>query len=321
MTETTAWLDRRQVPVYVGAIIVGTLCGLLTPDLGTALTGLINPALAALLYVTFLQVPIAELGRALRDLRFASAVLVVNFLVVPLVVAGLIRFAPDDRGIRIGILLVLLCPCVDYVVVFTRLAGGASVRLLATTPALLLVQLLMLPLYLTLFFDDDLADALDVRPFVEAFLVVIVIPLALAWITQWASRRTTLAQRVERVGEVAMVPLMVAVLVIITASQVPQLDGRFGDVVAVAPIYVVFLAVMVILGAWLSRAWRLDVGARRAVAVSGATRNTLVIMPLALALPAGLEVAAAVVVLQTLVEVIGMAICVRAVPRLIPDRA
>jgi ACR3 family arsenite efflux pump ArsB len=55
------------------------------------------------------------------------------------------------------------------------------------------------------------------------------------------------------------------------------------------------------------------------VAFSGATRNSLVVMPLAIALPAGMEITAAVIVAQTLVEVVGMAICVRAVPALIKN--
>ncbi|MFZ2240603.1 MAG: arsenic resistance protein, partial [Gordonia amarae] len=48
-------------------------------------------------------------------------------------------------------------------------------------------------------------------------------------------------------------------------------------------------------------------------------RNSLVVMPLAIALPDGMEIAPAVIVTQTLVEVIGMAICVRVVPALIKD--
>jgi arsenite transporter len=49
-----------------------------------------------LLYVTFLQVPIAELARSLRDGRFPAAALVVNFAVVPLIVATMFTFLPGD---------------------------------------------------------------------------------------------------------------------------------------------------------------------------------------------------------------------------------
>ncbi|MGB7363451.1 MAG: arsenic resistance protein, partial [Rhodococcus sp. (in: high G+C Gram-positive bacteria)] len=61
------------------------------------------------------------------------------------------------------------------------------------------------------------------------------------------------------------------------------------------------------------------VPATRALVFSGATRNSLVVLPLALALPPALSLAAVVVVTQTLVELIGMVLYVRYVPRLVPD--
>lgn len=94
--------------------------------------------LGALLYATFLQVPFTAVGRAIRGGRFLSAVLVLNFVLVPVVVYGLTRFLPDDRAVLLGVLLVLLTPCVDYVIVFSGLAGGSADRLLAATPLLML---------------------------------------------------------------------------------------------------------------------------------------------------------------------------------------
>ncbi|CAM5272788.1 Arsenic resistance protein OS=Streptomyces microflavus OX=1919 GN=Smic_01100 PE=3 SV=1 [Streptomyces microflavus] len=75
---------------------------------------------------------------------------------------------------------------------------------------------------------------------------------------------------------------------------------------------------MAFAGKLVARLFRLDTPASRAVVFSGATRNSLVVLPLALALPDALSVAAAVVVAQTLVEVLGMVLYVRLVPRLVP---
>ena len=57
--------------------------------------------------------------------------------------------------------------------------------------------------------------------------------------------------------------------------------------------------------------------AARAVIFSGATRNSLVVLPLALALPEPLALAALVVVTQTLVELIGMVLYVRFLPLIV----
>ncbi|MGW2343745.1 arsenic resistance protein [Streptomyces sp. NPDC001661] len=310
-------MERRQVPVYLGAMVVGGGVGVVAPGVGGGLERGINPVLAALLYVTFLQVPAAELLRSMRAGRFLGAALSVNFLAVPLVVAAMFTFLPDAQAIRLGVLLVLLCPCVDYVIVFSGLAGAASGRLLAATPLLLLAQMVLLPGYLYLFMGEGLGDVVEAGPFVEAFLTLIVAPLALAWLTQaWAARRPA-GQRVSDAMGTAMVPLMAATLLTVVASQLPKLDDNLGDVARVVPFYVLFLLVMAFAGRAVARLFRLDTSSGRAVVFTGATRNSLVVLPLALSLPDPLAVAAVVVVTQTLVEVVGMVVYVRTVPRLL----
>ncbi|MEV6710463.1 bile acid:sodium symporter [Lentzea sp. NPDC051208] len=309
MPGFVAGIERHQVAVYLGALAAGAVAGWAAPGAGPTLEHAINPVLAALLYVTFLQVPVAELGRSLRAGRFLGAALVVNFVVVPLVVAALFTFLPDDQAVRLGVLLVLLTPCVDYVIVFSGLAGGDSRSLLAATPLLLLAQMVLLPGYLWLFLGSGLA-VVEPGPFVEAFVVLIVIPLALAWLTQaWAGRI---------IGTISttMVPLMAATLFAVVASQVPKLGGDLAQVARVVPFYVVFLVVMAFAGLPVARLFRLDVTSGRAIVFTGATRNSLVVLPLALALPD--DLAAVVVVTQTLVEVVGMVVYVRVVPRLLP---
>lgn len=68
-----AGMERHQVAVYVSALAVGALMGWAAPGAGPVWEHAINPVLAALLYVTFLQVPAAELGRCLRAGRFLGA--------------------------------------------------------------------------------------------------------------------------------------------------------------------------------------------------------------------------------------------------------
>ncbi|MBL0776001.1 arsenic resistance protein [Streptomyces albidoflavus] len=311
-------MEVHQVAVYVGAMVTGALVGWAAPGIAPGLEHAVNPVLGALLFVTFLQVPAAELFRSLRDGRFLAAVLVVNFLVVPLVVAAVFVLLPADQAVRIGVLLVLLCPCVDYVIVFSGLAGGSSRRLLAATPLLLVAQMVLLPGFLYLFMGAELAEVVDVGPFVEAFLVLIVIPLALAWTVQgWAARRPAGRRAADAAGT-AMVPLMAATLLAVVASQVPRIGDSLGDVAAVVPFYAAFLVIMALAGRAVARLFRLPSPAGRAVVFSGATRNSLVVLPLALALPDRFAAAGAVVVTQTLVEVVGMVVYVRVVPRLVP---
>jgi len=143
--EIRECLESNQVVLYFSAVITAAMTAFLIPGTGS-MESAINPALAFMLFVTFLQVPLSELGQAFTRLRFLSALLVANFICVPLLVTVLLPFVPDDPMIRLGVLLVLLAPCIDYVVTFSHLGRSDARLLLAATPALLIVQMLVLPL-------------------------------------------------------------------------------------------------------------------------------------------------------------------------------
>lgn len=316
-----ARMEDHQVAVYVAAITVGLICGLTAPEAGAQLEIGIAPVLAALLYATFLQVPAAQLLRSLRAGRFLSATLVMNFVAVPLVVTVMFFLLPGDDALRLGFLLVMLNPCIDYVIAFCRIAGGNSQQLLAATPLLLIVQMLLLPLFLLLFLGSDLADVVEAGPFVEAFLIFIVAPLTLAWATQaWAARKPA-GRKLTAAAENAMVPLMAATLLLVVSSQIPKLDGDLTEVAGLAPFFVGFLVLMPLIALAVTRLFYLPPTDGRAIAFTGATRNGLVLLPLALALPDTFAIAAVVMVFQTLIEIIGMVVYIHLFPRLFPASA
>ena len=317
-----AALERHQVALYLAGIAAGAVVGWAVPG-ADAWAVLVEPVLALLLLATFLAVPFAALGAGLRDGRFLGALLVLNFVVVPAVVFGLSRFVAHDDALLVGVLLVLLAPCVDYVIAFTALAGGAAERLLAAAPLLMLVQLVVLPVLLRVVAGEAAVAAVDVGPFVRALVMLILVPLALAALLQWGAVRGRGGVRDTAAGVVrgftaAMVPLMVVTLFTVVASQIRGVGERLPALAAVVPLFVAFAAVMVALGVVAARWARLDVPAGRALVFSGATRNSLVVLPLALALPASLDPAPLVVVTQTLVELGAMVSLVRLVPRLLP---
>ena len=317
-----AALERHQVALYLAGIAAGAVVGWAVPG-ADAWAVLVEPVLALLLLATFLAVPFAALGAGLRDGRFLGALLVLNFVVVPAVVFGLSRFVAHDDALLVGVLLVLLAPCVDYVIAFTALAGGAAERLLAAAPLLMLVQLVVLPVLLRVVAGEAAVAAVDVGPFVRALVMLILVPLALAALLQWGAVRGRGGVRDTAAGVVrgftaAMVPLMVVTLFTVVASQIRGVGERLPALAAVVPLFAAFAAVMVALGVVAARWARLDVPAGRALVFSGVTRNSLVVLPLALALPASLDPAPLVVVTQTLVELGAMVSLVRLVPRLLP---
>ncbi len=311
-------LERNQIPVYAAALLAGVTIGLASPATGSALEAAIYPVLGVLLYATFLQVPFTELRSAAASGKFLAATLVLNFLFVPVVVFLLSRFVAGEPAVLLGVLLVLLTPCIDYVIVFSGLGGSDERKVLAATPVLMAAQIVALPVYLWLFMGSEFLTVFSAGPFLEAFLLLIVLPLGLAITTQYVKVRRSSVGSVVRRWDSAMgylpVPFLALTLLAVVASQIPKLVGAFSQVIGVVPIYMAFLVVMALLGRITARLFSLDVRTGRALVFTGATRNSLVVLPLALVLPDAYSLTPAIVVTQTLVELVGMLVYIRAVP-------
>lgn len=311
-------MERHQVALYLAGLGIGGAVGLSAPSLAHPAEIAVLPVLALLLYATFLAIPFGRIGPALGDRRFLTAILVLNFVLVPIVVWLLSRIVAHDQVLLVGVLFVLLTPCIDYVIVFAGLAGGDEGRLLAAAPLLMFAQMLLLPAYLWLMVGAEFVGSVEFGPFLEAFVLIIALPLVAAALTQLTARRTRAAAGWQRLAQGAMVPLMVMTLAVVVASQIAAVGAQLGALLLVVPVYVLFAAVMVAVGAVFSRWGGMDVAARRGLTFSGVTRNSLVILPLVLALPAAYDLAPLVVVTQTLVELIVMVVLVRLMPRVIP---
>lgn len=315
------WLETRQIAVYLVAIGLGIAVGTMVPDAAEPLERAITPVLAALLYTTFLQVPLADLRGAMANRRFVVALLVANFVAVPVLVWALFQLAPSRPAIQLGVLLVLLTPCIDYVVVFTHMGRGNARLVLAATPILLIVQILLLPLYLWLFLGTGTAHLLRPGPFLEAFLWLIAAPLILAWLTEfWAGRHAS-GKRLTETLAWGPVPLMALTLFLVIGAEVPRIENALDDVLGVVPLYVAFVIAAPVIGWAIARLFRLDAGAGRALVFSASTRNSLVVLPLALAAPFDGGLVAAVVVTQTLVELLAELAYIRLIPMLMTSRA
>lgn len=308
-------LERNQVWAYLAAILLGLAIGSFAQGVAPTFELLLWPALALLLYATFTQVRLDQLPAAFKDGAFISAALIGNFLVLPVLIFGVLMLAPDDPAIRLGLLLVLLVPCTDWFITFAHQAGGDLRRAIAITPALLIFQMLLLPLYLWLFMGEGFMEIVSAGRMVTVFAVVIVLPLVLAWLTElWAGKRTSRATLVKKIGWFP-VPLLALVLFLIAASQVEAALASLPVIGDILLACVVFLVGAVICGLAIGKAFKLPIPQARTLVFTLTTRNSFVVLPFALALPATWEMAAIVIVFQSLIELFAMLALLWLVPR------
>lgn len=318
MQRCSDFFQVHQIWLYLTAVSAGLLIGLATPEFAPTLTTGINMSLGLLLYATFLAIPLTDFFSSFKDLRFLTSATVINFAVAPIVAYILTRFILGYPALVLGVLLVLLAPCIDYVIVFTRISGGAHEKLLASTPFLMLLQIASIPLYLGWFTGGAALQSIDPRPFLEAFLYLIVAPLLAAALTQCLSQRFNLLRFVEDAMDFLMVPLMMIVLFLVVGSQIFNVAHSAQEILYAVPIYILFLVIMGPAGSFMAKIFGLPPRERRAIAFTGATRNSLVVLPLAVAMSAQYPLIPAIVVCQTIIEILGMLVYTKAVPKLIP---
>lgn len=300
-------LERYQVWIYLCTIAFGLGLGIAAPGIAPLLDFLLWPILALLLFTTFIQVPLWQLPGAFRDFRFVASLLFGNFVLLPLLVAVMIQFLPENPAQRLGVLLVLLVPCTDWFITFTKLGGGDTLRAITITPVNLVGQMLLLPVYLWLFVGTDVEMRLMTGNLVPAFFGLILLPLCLAALTQrWIRKRPERVIIQERLAWWP-VPLLALVVGTIAATQVNVVWAAGPVLAQVFWLYLGFLLGAALLAKALTRFFKLPLKTGRTLAFSFGTRNSFVVLPLAVALPIGWEVTIVVIVFQSLVELFGMA--------------
>ncbi|MCC5796284.1 MAG: arsenic resistance protein [Methylophaga sp.] len=309
-------LERYQLVWYLLAIINGIGLGLLLPAVAGGLAQLTWPVLVLLLFTTFSQIPLHSLRSAMLDRRFLLLALCGNFVIVPMLVFALLTLVPIEPAVQLGVLLVLLVPCTDWFITFSHLGKGDSRYALALAPINLILQICLLPVYLWLFVPDTFAVAVVQKQMLLAFSVLIVLPLCLAYFTRTVVDRYSSSTSLMDKLAVLPVPLLAIVMFIISASQVSLILDSGGLLLQLLPVFVLFGLLALLLAAILGYLGRLPVLQWRVLAFSFSSRNSFVVLPLALALPAGFEITVVTIVFQSLVELFLMALFVWLVPRL-----
>ncbi len=117
------FVERHQVALYLGSMAVGVACAGLG-GWSQVSEHLVPYALGALLWTNFALMPLAGMNVGQHKM-LVRRVVVAATLGTPILVALLVPlFIPEGGPVALAAAIVLLAPCVDYVVVFTCIAGG-----------------------------------------------------------------------------------------------------------------------------------------------------------------------------------------------------
>lgn len=271
------------------------------------------PTVAIMLLSVFLSTPLGSIRTAARDRRFMAGALTGNFVVIPALVWLLTQWAGLEGPALIGVVLVLVAPCTDWMIAFVRLAGGSVAHATAITPINVATQVVMLPLYLWWIADARIQTYVGSATVLGA-VGIILVPLALAWVVQ---RRVPVNRL--RNAEPVMVVSIAAVVMWVTLAHGSGAVAILGQWWVVVPLFVAFGVIALAFGNAVGRLAGQPAPQRRALAVSMASRNSFVVLPLALALPAGAGVAATIITVQAMVELLLLTGAVKVMRQVVRD--
>lgn len=202
---------------------------------------LINIFLCLMLFGLFLEVPLNELKDSFKNTKFTATSLIVNFIWTPLFGYFLgSLFLKGNVDVMIGFFMLILTPCTDWYLVFTKLAKGDLTLSLSILPINLVLQIILLPIYLVIFFSS--ANTIDYAQLAHSLLIVIVIPFIAAQIVKFILN----SDLKEKAGEVfsnLQICFLALAVFCIFASQGELLFTNLDSVITIfVPLIIFFIA-------------------------------------------------------------------------------
>lgn len=175
-------INKYQTGVILIAVIAGLLLGHIE-FVSDYSAKLIVPLLMVMLFGLFLSINISELKSSFLNVKFSLTNVIVNFIWTPIFayILGYI-FLTNELPIWIGFVMLMVTPCTDWYLVFTGVAKGNVPLSTSVLPVNLILQVLLLPVYLMLFFGKS--GNVELSSLVESILLVLVVPFVLALIAK-----------------------------------------------------------------------------------------------------------------------------------------
>lgn len=293
--STTSAARVRSVPepanllvpaLLLTAIAVGSLIGLGLPTVGAGLSGGTDALVVLLVALIFFEAVPSGLRRPGRHGRLIAVAWVINFVVVPLLAAGLARLFGGDRPeLWLGLIIYLCAPCTDWFLGFTRLAGGNTVAGSLLLPINLVSQLLLCPIYWALLGTPG-AGGPAPAALVGTMLHWFVVPLLAAIGTRVIVRALLPNRAAELVVVVVRrsVPWVIAgVIMTIFAGNIETFGSTLDLLPRVAAAVLAFFVIMIGIGEIVRRSLRLDYADHALLTMTTSARNAPLMLGLAVA--------------------------------------
>lgn len=261
---------------------------------------LINIFLCLMLFGVFLEVPIVELKDSFKNFKFTSTSLIINFIWTPLFGYFLgSLFLKGNVDILIGFFMLILTPCTDWYLVFTKMAKGNLTLSLSILPMNLVLQIILLPIYLVIFFSSG--NTMGYAQLAYSLLIVIVIPLVAAQLVKFILNADLKEKAVDLFSSLQICFLSLAVFCIF-ASQGDLLFSNLDSVVSIFIPLILFFTANAIIDLLVSEKINFTYSEYASLTMTTLARNSPLALAIAINFFPGHELISIALVIGPLIE-------------------
>jgi ACR3 family arsenite efflux pump ArsB len=273
-------INKFQTGVILMAVALGLLLGHLA-FFSSYASSLIVPLLMTMLYGLFLSINLGELKSSFLNVKFSLTNIIINFIWTPIFAYFLGRiFLDNELPIWIGFVMLMVTPCTDWYLVFTGVAKGNVPLSTAVLPVNLILQVILLPVYLFVFFGQS--GNVEPSSIIESILMVLLVPFFLAFITKrLTGRSNTSGDRFISFFEKSQVSFLALAVVAMFASEGKSLIDNPEIIYKLLIPVLIFFAVTFLLTQVVSRFLNFGYADRVSLTLTTMARNSPISLAIA----------------------------------------
>ena len=233
-------LNKLHTLVILAAVLIGLLLGQI-PDVAAHAASFIISFLMLMLYGLFLAMPLSGLKQGFLHKKFVVTSLVINFVWTPLLAYLLgYLFLNGQQALWIGFVMLMVTPCTDWYIIFTGIAKGNMTLSASILPLNLILQVVLLPVYLLLFFNQT--GMLPIVALLESIVLVIAVPFVLAH----ASRLLLLRSDKQGFMEDRLLPFFESLQIVFLGIAIAAMFASEGQLLfkSIEVVYVMLLPLL-----------------------------------------------------------------------------
>jgi ACR3 family arsenite efflux pump ArsB len=254
-----------------------------------------------MLFTLFLDIPLEEIKHSFTNYKFTATSLIINFLWTPLFGYFLANvFLNGNIDLIIGFFMLILTPCTDWYLVFTKMAKGDMASSVSLLPINLILQLILLPIYLLLFFSNS--NTLQIHDLINSLVIYIVIPFVLAQIVKYLLKNKEYEERIISLfTDKQLLFLCIAIFGLFNSESSVLLDNLNSIWILFIPL-IIFFVTNTILDYYLSRRLNFNYEEYASLTFTTLARNSPLALAIAISSFANNELIAISLVIGPLIE-------------------